>query len=192
MTAIGYARVSSRGQSLEEQLRLLRDAGCATVRAEKESGRSLERRAELATTLDFLRPGDQLVVTRIDRLARSLRDLLGIVDRLAACGASLRALAESVDTATPAGRMFLQVLGVVAEFEREVIRERREAGIEAARRAGRPLGGRRPVIPRPEVARLLREGVSASEVARRLRVGTASVYRIRDELNLRETRELLT
>jgi DNA invertase Pin-like site-specific DNA recombinase len=183
MSRIGYARVSSRSQSHEEQIRLLKEAGCEVVRAEKESGKSLDGRDELATVLAFLRPGDSLVVTRVDRLARSLRDLLRIVDQISVKGATLVALAQQIDTATPAGRMFLQMLGVIAEFERELIRERQAAGIAAARARGDAPGGRKRVIDRSSVGRLLREGVSTAEIARRLRIGQASVYRIMDELN---------
>jgi len=184
LTRIGYARVSSASQNYEEQARQLRAAGCDVVRAEKESGASLARRAELEIVLSFLRAGDQLIVTRMDRLARSVRDLIAVADRVAAAGASLAVLDQGVDFSTPHGRMFLQILGAVAEFERALIRERQASGIAAARRAGRSLGGRRATISRESVARLLAVAppVPVAEIARRLGIGAASVYRIMDEL----------
>lgn len=184
MTRVGYARVSSAGQSHEEQVRRLTEAGCEVVRAEKESGKSAESRAELQTVLAFLRAGDQIVVTRLDRLARSLRDLCEIARLLDEKSAALVVLDQSVDTSTPAGRMFFHVLGAVAEFERELTRERQAAGIAAARREGRSLGGRRREIDREGVRSMLalRPEVARPEIARRLRIGVASVYRIEREL----------
>ena len=117
MNAIGYARVSSTDQDCTIQEQALRDAGCTVIRSEKVSGTSREGRTELDTVLSFLRQGDTLVVTRIDRLARSVADLEEIVGALKAKGAHLRALEQPVDTATPAGKAFLQMLGVFAEFE---------------------------------------------------------------------------
>lgn len=179
----GYARVSSSSQSLDEQIAALTAHGCVTVRSEKQSGKSTEGRAELETLLAFIREGDEIIVTRIDRLARSVRDLLTIVDALKAKGASLVALHQSIDTGSPAGMAFLQMLGVFAEFERTIILERQRAGLAKARAEGKNLGGRKAVIPREEVSALLEYGISASEIARRLKIGVASVYRIRDELN---------
>jgi DNA invertase Pin-like site-specific DNA recombinase len=184
MTRVGYARCSSQSQSTAEQERRLAEAGCDLVRAEKESGKSAAARPELQTVLAFLRPGDALVVTRLDRLARSVRDLCEISARLDAAGASLVVLDQSVDTTTPAGKMFFHVLGAVAEFERELTRERQAAGIAAARRDGRSLGGRKRSIDRSEVRGLLAAApdIPLPEVARRLRIGVASVYRIVGEL----------
>ena len=178
----GYARVSSSSQTLEEQISTLTAAGCEIVRSEKQSGKSAQDREELQTLLAFLRAGDTLTVTRIDRLARSVKDLLTIVDLLRERGAHLVALHQSIDTSSPAGVAFLQMLGVFAEFERSIILERQRAGIAAARAAGRSLGGRKATIPRSDVARLLGEHIGATEIARRLSIGVASVYRIMDEL----------
>ena len=177
----GYARVSSVSQSLAEQSARLTAAGCARVLSEKQSGKSAHDRAELQTLLAFVRTGDELVVTKIDRLARSLGDLLSIVEKLREAGAGLVALDQGIDTATAAGMAFLQMLGVFAEFERTLILERQRAGIAAARAAGRSLGGRPAVIPRDRIIALLAEMTPAKEIARRLRISKASVYRIMNE-----------
>ena len=182
MTKFGYARVSSVSQSLEDQTEQLTKAGCTMIRAEKQSGKTFEGREELKTLLAFVREGDEVVVTRIDRLARSVRDLCNIVAELRNKGVNLIALHQSIDTGSPAGMAFLQMLGVFAEFERALILDRQKAGIAAARAAGLPLGGRKPVIPREDVARLKAENVGAAEIARRLKIGPASVYRILHEL----------
>ena len=178
----GYARCSSASQSLDDQIARLTAAGCTIIRAEKESGKSTEQRAELKTLLAFIRDGDDLVVTRIDRLARSVRDLCHIVDELRGRGANLLALEQSIDTGSAAGMAFLQMLGVFAEFERTLILDRQRAGIAAARAAGKSLGGRAAVIPRESVAALQAEGVGATEISRRLKIGIASVYRILKEI----------
>ena len=118
MAKIGYARVSTTEQGLDVQEAALTAADCTAIRAEKRSGTSTEGRAELKTVLDFLRPGDELVVTRIDRLARSIGDLQDIVRAIRAKGASLKATEQPIDTSTAAGKAFLDMLGVFAEFER--------------------------------------------------------------------------
>jgi DNA invertase Pin-like site-specific DNA recombinase len=184
MTKIGYARVSSKSQSFDEQSRQLSAAGCETIRAEKESAKSADDRPELQTVLAFLREGDSLVVTRIDRLARSLRDLLNLVQEIERRGATLVVLHQNIDTSNPTGRAFLQMLGVFAEFERELIRERQAAGLAAARKEGRSLGGRRRSIDRESVKQLLAVDppIPMIEIARRLKIGQASVYRIMEEI----------
>ena len=184
MPKYGYARVSSAGQALEEQISALTAAGCHAVRAEKASAGSREGRTELETLLAFIRSGDELVVTRIDRLARSLQDLLAIVQALESKGASLKALHQQIDTSGAAGRAFLQMLGVFAEFERSLIRDRQTAGIAKARAEGRSLGGAQITIPRADIARLLAEQIKPNEIARRLSIGRASVYRIKRELEV--------
>src|SRR5437764_11337631 len=117
MTIIGYARVSTTDQDLSIQEAALKAAGCDVIRAEKRSGTSTNRRTELQTVLDFIRSGDVLMVTRIDRLARSIGDLQDIVRALKAKGASLRATEQPIDTSTATGKCFLDMLGVFAEFE---------------------------------------------------------------------------
>src|SRR6201997_1915720 len=136
MTVIGYARVSTSDQNLEIQEAALKAAGCGVIRAEKRSGTSTAGRTELQTVLDFLRTGDVLMVTRIDRLARSIGDLQDIVRALRAKGASLRATEQPIDTSTAAGKCFLDMLGVFAEFETNLRKEPQLEGIAKAKIAG--------------------------------------------------------
>ena len=124
MARIGYARTSTTDQNLAAQIAALKAAGCEVIREEQKSGASLEGRPQLGTILDFIHTGETLVVTRIDRLARSLRDLQVIVDRLKAKGAHLYATEQPVDTSTAAGKAFFDMLGVFAEFETNLRRER--------------------------------------------------------------------
>jgi DNA invertase Pin-like site-specific DNA recombinase len=177
MSNVGYARVSSTGQDLEIQLAALKAAGCDVIRSEKRSGTSTEGRAELRTILDFLRKGDVLTVTRIDRLARSIADLAVIVRELESKGAALKAIEQPIDTSTAAGRAFLQMLGVFAEFETAIRRERQLEGIEAAKAKG-VYKGRPASIEAADIAALKAEGLGATEIAKRLGIGRASVYRV--------------
>ena len=154
----------------------LRAAGCDVIRAEKRSGTTTQGRAELQTVLDFLRKGDLLIVTRIDRLARSIGDLQDIVRAVRAKGAALKATEQPIDTSTAAGKCFLDMLGVFAEFETNLRRERQMEGIAKAKAAG-VYKGRKPSIDPADVAKLKREGLGASEIAKRLKIGRASVYR---------------
>lgn len=177
MAVYGYARVSTCDQSFELQEQALRAAGCEVVRAEKVSGTSLSNRAELQTLLDFLRHGDTLVVTRIDRLARSIKDLQDIVQTLHMRGIALKATEQPIDTRSAAGKAFLDMLGVFAEFETNLRRERQLEGIAAAKARG-VYHGRKPSIDFAEIKRLRAEDkLGATEIARRLGVGRASVYR---------------
>lgn len=136
---LGYARVSTGEQDLEPQRRTLLAAGCTEIIGETASGAD-RGRPELARLLAGLRPGDTLVVVRIDRLARSLAQLLEVIGRLEARGVKFRSLGDPIDTAGPSGTLILQILGAVAEFERALIRERTMAGLAAARERGR-VGG---------------------------------------------------
>jgi DNA invertase Pin-like site-specific DNA recombinase len=173
----GYARVSSVDQDLELQLAALKAAGCDIIRSEKRSGTTRKGRSELETLLDFLRKGDTLVVTRIDRLARSVKDLQDIVLTLREKGGALKAIEQPVDTSTPAGKAFLDMLGVFAEFETALRRERQMEGIAKAKVAG-VYKGRKPRLDATEVNRLKREGKGPAEIARLLKCGRASVYRL--------------
>jgi DNA invertase Pin-like site-specific DNA recombinase len=173
----GYARVSSIDQDLSIQKAALKAAGCTVIRAEKASGISRNGRSELETLMDFLRPGDTLVVTRIDRLARSLRDLQNLVHDLQERGVHLKATEQPIDTSTPAGKAFLGMLGVFAEFETNLRRERQMEGISAAKERG-VYKGRKASIDPAEVRRLQQEGLGATEIAERLGIGRASVYRV--------------
>ncbi len=177
MAAYGYARVSSAGQNLENQVDALRKAGCEVIRTEKVSGTSRKGRAELENLLDFLRPGDSLVVTRIDRLARSVRDLQSIVHDLRDRNVDIKATEQPIDTSTPAGKAFIDMLAVFAEFETSLRRERQMEGIAKAKEKG-VYKGRKPVIDRTRVQQLREEGFGASAIARELRIGRASVYRV--------------
>lgn len=177
MTAIGYARVSTSEQDLDLQETALRSAGCDVIRAEKRSGTTTVGRAELQTVLDFLRKGDVLMVTRIDRLARSIGDLQDIVRKVKAKGATLKATEQPIDTSTAAGKAFLDMLGVFAEFETNLRRERQLEGIAQAKARG-VYKGRKPSIDRGRVVELHGAGLGPTAIAEELRIGRASVYRV--------------
>ena len=177
MALYGYARVSSSDQDFTLQEQALRAAGCEVIRTEKASGTNRAGRTELQVLLDFLRRGDTLVVTRIDRLARSIKDLQDIVYALKKQGVTLKATEQPIDTRSAAGKAFLDMLGVFAEFETNLRRERQLEGIAAAKARG-VYRGRKPSIDPAEVQRLrFEENLGATEIARRLGVGRASVYR---------------
>ena len=178
---VGYARVWSVGQSLEVQLEALCAAGCEKVMSEKRSGSSTDGRAALKEALEFVRDGDTLVVTRLDRLARSAGDLHQIVKGLASRNVGFRCLQQGgMDTTTSTGKLLLGVLASMAEFESDIRRERQREGIDRAKVAG-VYKGRKPSIDRAMVRSLQQEGLGATEIASRLGIGRASVYRaIRD------------
>lgn len=173
---IGYARVSSADQDCAIQEAALRTAGATIIRSEKRSGTALQGRAELETILDFLQAGDTLMVTRIDRLARSVADLERIVASMKAKGAFLQATEQPIDTSSPAGTAFLQMLGVFAQFETALRRERQMEGIAKAKAEGR-YKGRPATVDAAKVRELHAEGITPSAIARRLAIGRASVYR---------------
>jgi DNA invertase Pin-like site-specific DNA recombinase len=175
-SVIGYARVSTDDQDCSIQEAALRAAGCTIVRSEKRSGTTTAGRDELDTVLSFVRANDVLMVTRIDRLARSVKDLEQIVDTLKAKGAFLRATEQPIDTATPAGIAFLQMLAVFAQFETAIRKERQLEGIAKAKSEGR-YKGRMPSVPVDEVRRLKAAGVKPTDIAKRLKIGRGSVYR---------------
>src|ERR1700716_4297972 len=154
----GYARVSSADQSLTVQEDVLKAAGCQTIRSEKVTGTTREGRTELAILLDFIREGDTLVVTRIDRLARSIGDLQDIVRSLKVKGVALRATEQPIDTSTAAGKAFLDMLGVFAEFETNLRRERQLEGIAQAKAKG-VYKGRKPSVDRAKVLDLQSKGL---------------------------------
>lgn len=174
---VGYARVSSVGQSLEVQLDALKEAGCEEIFAEKQSGTSTDRRQALQDALKFARKGDTLVVTRLDRLARSAGDLHAIVSRLSSEGITFRCLQQSgVDTTTSTGKLLLGMLAAIAEFETDIRKERQREGIERAKAAG-VYKGRKPSVDAAAVRKLHGEGVSPTVIAKQLGIGRASVYR---------------
>ena len=174
----GYARVSTAGQDEALQIDALEQAGCDRIFTDHASGATSSRPA-LDELLGMVRCGDTLVIWRLDRLGRSLRHLLEVVGDLEKHGVALKSLTESIDTSTPAGRLVFHTFGALAEFERDLIRERTKAGLAAARARGR-FGGRPSVwtADRANLARrMLGEGHSVSSVALALGVSRASVYR---------------
>lgn len=177
MARIGYARVSTTDQDLTGQIAKLERAGCAPIRSEKISGGSRDGRNELQAVLDFIRPGDELVVHRLDRLGRSTRDVLNIVHDLDQKGASLRVLEPEITTAGDIGRLVVTVLGMVAEMERKLIRERQQAGIEAAKARGGVYKGRKKAVSSAQVAALKAEGLGPTAIAARLGVSRMTVHR---------------
>jgi len=177
MAHYGYARVSTTDQDLSIQEDALKAAGCEIIRSEKVSGSSTTGRKELANLLEFIREGDTLTVTRIDRLARSIFDLQVLVRELTDRGAVLRATEQPIDTGTAAGKCFLDMLGVFAEFETNLRRERQAEGIAKAKAAGM-YKGRKPTIDVDEVRQLRDGGMGASAIAKQIGIGRASVYRV--------------
>jgi len=177
---IGYARVSSRGQDLTIQQTALTGAGCKKLFAEKMSGTRTAGRAELERMLEYVRDGDVLVITKLDRLARSLPDLLKITARLEDKGVELRCLDQAIDTTTPEGRMTYQILGAVAEFETSIRKARQREGIDAALAKGddSPFKGRPPSIKQDEVQAAVDEHGSKAAAARALGISRDSVYRV--------------
>ena len=176
MVKYGYARVSSTGQDLTIQIEALTKAGCTTIRQEKVSGTSIQGRDELNTLLEFLREGDELVVTRVDRLARSIRDLQNIVYDLNQKGVTISATEQPVNTNTSAGKCFLDMLAVFSEFETNLRKERQMEGIAKAKEKG-VYKGRKPTVDVVKVKELRDSGLGASAIAKELGIGRASVYR---------------
>ena len=174
---VGYARVSSVGQSLNVQLDALKAAGCEKVFAEKQSGTSRQNRLALQDAVEFVRDEDALVVTRLDRLARSAGDLHGIVAQLTAKGVGFRCLQQSgLDTTTSTGKLLLGVLASIAEFETDIRRERQREGIDRAKAAG-VYRGRKPTVDVASVREMHEKGTSPTQIAKSLKIGRASVYR---------------
>ena len=179
MSVIGYARTSTLHQDagLEAQLRQLQALGCDKVFSEQVS--SVAERARLAAALEYAREGDTFVVTKLDRLARSVAHLVEITAELKRKGVALKIIDMGVDTGTPTGRLFLNIVGSIAEFEREIMLERQREGIAAAKAAGRYKGRAPTARNKPvEIRKLASEGCSKAEIARRLGVGERSVYRM--------------
>lgn len=176
---IGYARVSTDDQSLDSQMDALSAVGAEKVFADRISG-SRRTRPELDKMLEQLRDGDVVTVTKYDRLARSLKDLLEIVEAIRARGAGFRSLAEDIDTTTPAGRLVFHVFASIAQFERERISERTREGLASARKRGR-VGGRPPALSaaQKDEVRRMRDGESrtVSEIARLFKVSERTVRR---------------
>jgi DNA invertase Pin-like site-specific DNA recombinase len=178
---IGYARVSSGDQGFDLQVRRLKAAGCKSVFAEKASGKSTNGRHELDKAVRALQPGDTLVTVRLDRLARSIRDLLHLLDQVKATGARFRALDDPwCDTTTPQGELILTVMGGLAEFERKLIRQRCDEGIKRAKAKGTKFG-RRSVLDhsqRKKIAERYANGETMAALALAYGCGEATIWRV--------------
>jgi DNA invertase Pin-like site-specific DNA recombinase len=176
---VGYARSSTVDQEagFQAQIRALKATGCEKVFSEKVS--SVAQREQLEAALDYVREGDSLVVTRLDRLARSVAHLVAIGERLEAKGVALKVLEQAIDTSTSTRRLMFNMLGAIAQFEREVMLERQREGVAKAKAEGK-YKGRAPTAraKAPQVLRLHSEGVGPTEIAKRVGIGRASVYRI--------------
>jgi DNA invertase Pin-like site-specific DNA recombinase len=177
---IGYARVSTHDQDTASQIDALEAAGCSLIFQEKVSGGRWNR-PELHRLLGQLRQDDVVVVWKLDRLSRSLKDVLSLMETIDQAGAGFRSLTEAIDTTSPAGRMMMQMIGVFAEFERAILRERTRNGLDAARKQGR-VGGRRPKLKshqQKEIVQLVRSGEkSAADAARLFNVHPSTVSRL--------------
>jgi DNA invertase Pin-like site-specific DNA recombinase len=185
---IGYARVSTRDQNLDRQTRALKAAGCTKVFADKKSGKNIERE-QLAKCLEYMRAGDTLVVASLDRLGRSLQDLISIVADLRRRGIGFRSLHEALDTTTPGGRLVFHVFAALAEFIRELIVEGTHEGLAAARARGQRLG-RPPAMSEEQIRQartlLTRPDESVSSIARLLGVSRTTLYKYVPELTSRQ------
>ncbi|MGO8397908.1 recombinase family protein [Rhizobium ruizarguesonis] len=177
MTKIGYARVSTIDQDFEIQQQRLKAEGCVIIRAEKVSGASREGRTELETIIAFLREGDELIVTRLDRLGRDTRDVLNIVHECEQRGAFVTILDPHVSTRGEMGHVIITVLGMVAQMERRFIRERQREGIQKAKAAGNYKGGK-VRIDHAEILRLAAAGYGPAEIARSVGCSRMQVYRV--------------
>ncbi|MDR3446927.1 MAG: recombinase family protein [Dyella sp.] len=178
---VGYARVSSAGQSLDVQQDKLKAFGCTRIFSEKRSGRQADSRPELQACLQFLRDGDMLVICRLDRMARSILDLSKIADLLKKKGVTLKVLDQTIDTSTSEGMLMFSLLGAFAQFENDIRAERQSDGIAKAREKGVTFGRKRALTEdQCQRIRTLREEekFSVSQLAERFNVGTATIYRM--------------
>ncbi|WP_266034791.1 recombinase family protein [Brucella intermedia] len=177
---VGYARTSTTDQKagLEAQLRDLQQVGCSKIFSEELSSVA-DKRPQLEAVIEWVREGDILVVTKLDRLARSVADLVTITEALRKKGVGLRILAMNLDTSTPTGKLMLNLLGSIAEFERELMLERQREGIAKAKAQGK-YAGRQPTARRKadDVMRMKAEGKSANDIVKLLGISRASVFRI--------------
>ncbi|WP_308429297.1 recombinase family protein [Cellvibrio zantedeschiae] len=185
MTVVGYARVSSHGQSLDIQLERLKSAGCARIYQEKASGKAGHLRPQFKACMDYIREGDRLVVTRLDRLARSVLDLAKISDRFTQEGIDLIVLDQHIDTSTPSGKLLFNMLAVIAEFENDLRRERQTEGIAKAKELNIKFG-RPSSLSDSEEIELLNDkqaGMPMSQLLKKYKIGKATAYRIISRLS---------
>ncbi len=179
MARIAYARVSSYGQSLEVQLEKLQAAGAERIFSEKQSGRSADARAELQLCLDYVRDGDVLLITKLDRLARSTRDLLNIANKLDQKKVALIVLDQQIDTGTATGKLLFTMLGAIAEFENDIRKDRQTQGVVLARKNGVKFG-RKNALSNPKITDLKAKrtsGVLIKNLMAEFKLSKASVYR---------------
>ena len=179
---VGYARVSSTGQNETAQVEILKDKGAEKVFVDKASGTSREGREKLAQAIEWVRPRDVLMVTRLDRLARSVSDLHNIAKELEAKNVDLIVTEQNIDTTTPTGRLMFNVLGSIAEFENDLRKERQAEGITKAKAEGRYKGRPAKIDPNA-IKAALDAGDKPTEVARRFNVARSSVYRLAASVN---------
>lgn len=182
---IGYARVSTDEQDTAAQLDALKSAGCDRIYEENVSGKSTKNRPELNRLLDAVRPGDVIVVHRLDRLGRSLKDLIELLDSFRASDVKFISLSESIDTTTPTGELTFHLIGAIAQFERALISERTKAGLAAARARGRK-GGRKPSMTASDIkkakAMLLDPMMTKIEVAKHFGVSRPTLDKALNEV----------
>lgn len=176
---IGYARVSTSDQNTGLQLDALKSAGCERIFEEKASGAQRDR-PELKAALEYARDGDTIVVWKLDRLARSLKQLIETVEKLDADGIGFKSITESIDTTSPGGKLIFHIFGALAEFERGMIRERTIAGLQSARAKGR-VGGRPPAMDTDDIAAakamLADPSITVKQIAERIGVSISTVYK---------------
>lgn len=192
MAIVGYARVSTLDQCLDVQVGQLKDAGCERIFAEKVSGSKMDR-GQLNALLDYVREGDTVVCCKMDRIARSTKHLLDIIDQLKQQNTAFKILNINLDTATPTGKLMLTMLGAIAEFERELMLERQREGIEKAKSAGK-YRGRKPTA-RAKSAQIIEfndQGMGKTEIAEKLDIGLSSVYRILSDSPTPESVNIIT
>jgi DNA invertase Pin-like site-specific DNA recombinase len=173
---VGYARVSTTGQSLDVQLGELATQGCERIFEDKATGTNRER-AGLIEMMDFVRAGDTIIVSRLDRFARSLSDLFQLLDQLASKGVAFQCIHQSIDTSSSTGKLTLAILGAVAEFENDLRRERQREGIAKAKADG-IYKGRKATVSVERVNELITNGLGISEIARQLGCHRQTVYRL--------------
>ena len=174
---VGYGRVSSIGQNLESQIRILEENGCEKIFQEKKSGRTMNNRDQLKELLDFVREGDEVVITRTDRVARSVLDLQLIVKQLSEKGVSLTATEQPISTKDATSKCFLDMLSVFAEFEANIRYERQMDGIKIAKEKGK-FKGKQSTVDMARFKELLNEGCGATSIAKQMNIGRSSVYRL--------------
>ena len=182
---IGYARVSTQQQDNASQIDSLKKIGCEMIFEEKISGGRWER-PKLHELLNYVRSGDTIVVWKLDRLSRSLKDLLFIIEQIESKGCGFKSITENIDTTTSAGKMMMQMVGVFAEFERNMLKERTRKGLEYAKEQGR-VGGRKSklkTIQKEEIIQSYKSGKSAFELSQLFNVHKATIYRVLNEIDV--------